>query len=157
MISTRIPLAALALTALAACGGGDKPASTDEPAAGAAPAPAAAPAAPAPAAAAATGDTITIKRVTVNSGAAGHFEPAEVKAKRGDVLHVVADGGAPHNVDFTDADNPGAQGLPTAPSAYLTAAGQAVDVPVTFADGTYHFQCDPHVGTGMKGVLTVAG
>ncbi len=145
----------LALSLLAACGGGDdKAAAADPPAGGAETTPAAPPAAPPPAGAA--GDTITIRMVTDQSGAAGHFDPAKVTAKPGDVLHFVSDGGAAHNVDFPAAENAGAAGLP-APSTYAVAADQAVDVPVTFAPGTYRFQCDPHVATGMKGELTVTG
>ncbi len=142
----------LALSLLAACGGGgdDKAATAEPPAGGAATTPAA------PPAAAASGDTITIRMVTTQSGAAGQFEPAEVSAKPGDVLHFVADGGAAHNVSFPAAENAGAAGLPAA-STYLVAADQTVDVPVTFAPGTYTFVCDPHVATGMKGKLTVAG
>jgi len=154
MISSRLA-SVLALSLLAACGGGDdKAATADAPAGGAETTPAAPPAAPT--AAGATGDTITIRMVTTQAGAAGQFEPAEVSARPGDVLHFVADGGAAHNVDFPAAENAGAAGLP-APSTYLVAADQAVDVPVTFAPGTYTFQCDPHVATGMKGKLTVAG
>jgi plastocyanin len=139
----------LALALLAACGGGGDAPKSDEPAGG----PATPPAAP-PAAAAATGDTITVRMVTTQAGAAGQFEPAEVSAKPGDVIHFVADGGAAHNVSFPAAENAGAAGLP-GPSTYLVAADQTVDVPVTFAPGTYTFVCDPHTATGMKGKLTV--
>ena len=148
MTSIRPSLTVVALLLLSACGGGgDAPKdAASEPSGSAAPAP--------PAAAAASGDTITIRMVTTQAGAAGQFEPAEVTAKPGDVLHFVSDGGAPHNLSFPPADNAGASGLPT-PSTYLTSDGQAVDVPVTFAPGTYTFQCDPHMATGMKGKLTV--
>lgn len=150
-MSTAKPAAALALVLLAACGGGDAPEAAVEGDA-AAPvvvAPAAAPAA------APTGDTITIRMVTTQSGAAGVFEPADVTAQPGDVLKFVSDGGAAHNVNFAAVDNPGATNLPSSPSAYAMADGQALDVPVTFPAGTYTFRCDPHMGTGMKGVLTV--
>ena len=151
MIRIRHSAAALSLALLAACGGGGdapEPSSSSEPAS-ATPA-----AAPAPTAAAATGDTVVVRMVTTQAGAAGQFDPVQVTAKPGDVLHFVADGGAAHNVSFSPTDNPGASGLP-APSTYLVANGQTVDVPVTFAPGTYTFQCDPHIATGMKGTLTV--
>lgn len=152
MIPTRAPLALAALLLLSACGGGgDAPKdAASEPSGSDAPAP------PPPTAAAASGDTITIRMVTTQAGAAGQFEPAEVTAKPGDVLHFVSDGGAPHNLSFPPTENPGASGLPPA-GTYLTSAGQAIDVPVTFAPGSYTFQCDPHMATGMKGKLTVAG
>lgn len=99
------------------------------------------------------GQTITIRVVTTESGASGVFEPATVTAKRGDVLHFVGDGGAAHNVSIVNS-----AGAPVIPGGqYLTTDGQALDVPVTLAPGTYTFQCDPHLATGMKGTLTVTG
>ena len=68
-------------------------------------------------------------------------------------------GDAPKSADeppAAPAENAGMAGLP-GPSTYLVAADQAVDVPVTFAPGTYTFVCDPHTATGMKGKLTVTG
>jgi plastocyanin len=153
----RPALAALSVLLLAACGGGGDSGSagsaSSEPS-GSAPAATAEPAAPS-GTAAATGDTITIRMVTTQNGASGQFEPAQVTAKPGDVLHFVADGGAAHNVSWPAADNAGKAGLP-APSPYVTAAGQAVDEVVSMAPGTYNFQCDPHAAMGMKGTLTVS-
>jgi plastocyanin len=147
MIAIRKPLAALAVVLLAACGGGgDEPPKAAEPAAE--PAAPVASAAPAP-----TGDTVVVRMVTTQNGSGGQFEPATVTARPGDVLHFVSDGGAAHNVDFTAA-NPGVAGMPAA-STYLMADGQSVDVPVNFPAGTYNFQCEPHLATPMKGVLTV--
>ncbi|MDB4948611.1 MAG: blue-copper protein [Gemmatimonadetes bacterium] len=150
----KLPL--LGLLAFAAACGGDKKTDQSAAPAGNNEATSAAPAAPAtaPAAAPATaGKTIEVKMLTTNGGAAGKFEPAEITAKVGDVLHFTTDGVTQHNVDFPAADNPAGVQLP-APSAYL-AAGGSYDVPVTMAAGTYHFQCDPHAPMGMKGVLTV--
>jgi plastocyanin len=150
----KLPL--LGLLAFAAACGGDKktdesaaPAGNNEATPAAATTPATAPAA-APAAA---GKTIEIKMVTTNGGASGKFEPAEITAKVGDVLHFTTDGVTQHNVDFPAPDNPAGAQLP-AVSGYLSAGGSH-DVPVTMAPGTYHFQCDPHAPMGMKGVLTV--
>lgn len=152
-------LAALSFAMLAACGGGDSGSSGSAASSAPSDAPGAAPSAAAPAApaggAAATGDTITIRMVTTQNGAAGQFEPAQVTARPGDVLHFVSDGAAAHNVSWPAAENAGATGLP-APAQYLTAPGQAVDEVVTMAAGTYHFQCDPHSAMGMKGTLTVS-
>ncbi len=87
--------------------------------------------------------------------ASGVFEPAQVTAKKGDILRFVNDGGAAHNANFAGApENAGKSGLPGA-TPYATAAGQSVDVPVTMEAGTYTFQCDPHAAMGMKGQLTV--
>lgn len=149
MSLSRTILPALALALLSACGGGEQKPAEEPAAAPAQPAP------PAPTAAAATGDTITVRMVTTQNGAAGQFEPAAVTAKPGDVLRFVSDGGAQHNVSWPADQNAGATGLP-APSAYVMTPDQPVDVPVTFGAGTYTFQCDPHAPMGMKGTLTVS-
>lgn len=147
----------------AACGGGDNNAgqTADNGAAPAAEAPATAPAtAPAaapeaaPAAAPTTGNVVEVHMVTTPDGASGHFEPANVTVKKGDTVRFITDGKVAHNVEFPPAENAGKSGLP-APSAYLTAAGQTYDLPVTMDAGTYNFNCLPHSTMGMKGVLTV--
>jgi plastocyanin len=146
---------------LAACGGGDKGgdnagATTDNGAAApAAEAPATTPAAAPAAAPAAQGNVIEVHMVTSPDGASGHFEPANVQAKKGDTVRFIADGKAAHNVSFPPAENAGKSNLPGA-SAYLTTPNATVDVPVTMDAGTYNFQCDPHATMGMKGVLTVS-
>ena len=45
-------------------------------------------------------------------------------------------------------------GLPPA-SDMLQLPGQTYDVPLTFGEGTFYFQCDPHVALGMKGHVKV--
>src|SRR5262249_49213851 len=155
-----------ALLAVAACssgnsGGSSKAADTTATAAAPPVAPPAAAPATAPAETSATatpdpgGQVITIQMKTTQNGASGVFDPATVTAKKGDVLHFVADGAAAHNVSWPAADNAGATGLPAAPTAYISTAGQAIDQKVTWGPGTYHFQCDIHAATGMKGTLTV--
>ena len=147
-----------AVALLAACGGGDKPATdntaTDTATAAAAPAPEAAPAAAPADAPAATGNVIEVHMVSTPDGASGHFEPANVTAKKGDTVRFITDGKAPHNVDFAAAENVGKSNLPAA-SQYLTAPNQTFDLVVGMDAGTYNFQCDPHAAMGMKGVLTV--
>ena len=147
----KLPLVGL-LAFAAACGGDKKTDDTgsaapagNNGATSTAAAPAAAPAA--------TGKTIEVKMVTTNGGAAGQFQPAEITAHQGDVIHFVTDGVTQHNVDFPAAENPSGAQLPQV-SPYL-AAGQTHDVQVSMAPGTYHFQCDPHAAMGMKGTLTV--
>ena len=137
----------------AACGGSDAPAAEGTDAA----APAAEATAPAAeqTAAAAQGNVVEVKMVSTNNGASGVYEPAEITVKKGDVVRFVTDGGSAHNVSFPAAENAGASNLP-APSPYVTAAGQSVDVQVTMDPGTYTYQCDPHAMMGMKGKLTVA-
>lgn len=152
----RMPVLAL-LAFAAACGGSDQ-AGADGGAASTETAPVAeAPAGDQTAAAAPAGQgqVIEIQMKTTNGGSSGVFEPAQVTAKKGDILRFVNDGGAAHNANFAGApENAGKSGLPGA-TPYATAAGQSVDVPVTMEPGTYAFQCDPHAAMGMKGQLTV--
>lgn len=111
-------------------------------------------AAGAPAEAAQAGQIHTVRMVTTQNGASGVFEPAELTAKRGDVVRFVTDGKAPHNVNFQVKDNAGKAGLP-GPTPYLTTEGQTYDFTVEMDPGAYAYQCDPHAMTGMVGRLTV--
>ena len=105
---------------------------------------AAAPAAP-------TGKVIEVKMITDDKG--NYYEPAAIHAETGDVLRFTIVSGV-HNVNFLPDSNAGKQGLP-APSDLLQLPGQTLDVPVTFAEGSYYFQCDPHALLGMIGRLHV--
>ena len=98
-----------------------------------------------------TGQVIEVKMVT--DGATNHFVPAEVTAKKGDVIRFVLESGV-HNVSFAADPNAAAAGLPS-PSPFLQQPGQTYDVAVTFPAGKYAFQCDPHAMLGMVGSLTV--
>ena len=60
-----------------------------------------------------------------------------------------------HNVNYLADSNPGKSGLPSV-SPFLQLPGQTYDVPLTFGNGTFYFQCDPHAALGMKGHVTVA-
>lgn len=124
-----------------ACGGGDKSAPAGE---GGAPA-AAASNVPA------TGTVHEIAMTTDDKGS--FFTPAEVAAKPGDVLRFKLAVGV-HNVNFLADSNPGKSGLP-AVSPFLQLPGQTFDVPLTFGEGKFYFQCDPHAALGMKGHVTV--
>lgn len=101
--------------------------------------------------AAATGKIIEVKMVTDDKG--NYFEPAAIHAEAGDVLRFTLVSGV-HNVNFLPDSNAAKQGLP-APSDLLQLPGQTLDVPVTFAEGSYYFQCDPHAVLGMMGRLHV--
>lgn len=141
------------LFALLACGGAEKAA--DSTAAGASGAATAAPST------APTGDQTpdpggSIIKVEMETDDAGNnkFEPATVSAKKGDVVRFTLKVGV-HNVHFLPDSNPGAVGLPAAPSDLLQLPGQTYDVKVTFGPGVYYFQCDPHALLGMIGHLEV--
>ena len=139
-----------AALALAACGGGEKNAAADSTAAASsgvsAPAASGAPATPA-----AGGKVIVVQMIT--DGVGNRFEPNELEAKKGDVIRFTLQAGV-HNVDFLPDSNPGKSGLPPK-SDLLQLPGQTVDVPITFDEGHYYFECDPHALLGMTGRLEV--
>lgn len=130
----------LTLAAVAACGGGAG-ADKGAPAAGGA-----------PAAVAATGTVHEITMTTDDKGSS--FSPNTISAKPGDLLRFKLAVGV-HNVNFLPDSNPGKSGLP-AVSTFLQLPGQTYEVPLTFGEGTFYFQCDPHAALGMKGHVTVA-
>lgn len=125
---------AAALALPAACG--DRPAET--------------PAAPG-AQRAAAARVIEVKLVTDEKG--NYFEPAEISARKGDVLRLTLVSGV-HNLSFPAEKNPRGATLPAA-TDFLQIAGQTVEVPVTMGPGRYVFQCDPHAPFAMVGTLTV--
>jgi len=59
-----------------------------------------------------------------------------------------------HNINFLADSNPGKTGLPAA-SDMLQLPDQTYDLKVTFPEGHYYFQCDPHAALGMTGDLEV--
>jgi plastocyanin len=149
---TRRSTAALTLAALlavAACSSGEQRGG-DTAGAGTTTPPAATPGAPQ------TPDpgrsVITVEMVTDEQGN-NIFRPAEVEARRGDVVRFTLVSGV-HNVHFVADSNPGVQGLPPA-SALFQLPGQTYDLKVTFPKGEYYFQCDPHALLGMVGELEV--
>lgn len=156
--TTRVSLLALALLGAALSGCQKKEQTTTTSGGTTSTAAPSAPAAPAGGSAATPapgGKVIEVKMVTTQGGAAGQFEPAQITAKRGDVIRFVqADGMAAHNVEFPAAENPGKTNLPPA-SPYLTQAGQTWDLKVELEPGVYNFHCTPHAAMGMKGQLTV--
>jgi plastocyanin len=99
----------------------------------------------------ATGKVITVNVTTDEKG--NYFSPAEIEAKEGDVLRFTLVTGV-HNVHFLADSNAGHSNLPPA-SDMLQLPGQTYDVPLTFGEGTFYFQCDPHVALGMKGHVKV--
>jgi plastocyanin len=147
-ITTLSSIAALAL--LAGCGGEQKPASeqaSSPAAAAAAPAASGGPLTPDPG-----GKIITVELYT--NGEGNYFKPAEIHAKRGDVVRYTLKVGV-HNIHFLADSNSGRSGYPQAPSDLLQLPGQTWDIAVKMPAGTYFFQCDPHAALGMKGHLIV--
>ena len=85
--------------------------------------------------------------VTMGSGGNLVFEPNEITINAGDTIKFVNGDLPPHNVMV--------DGHPELSHGDLAfAAGDSFEV--TFPDtGDYNFQCDPHAGAGMKGVIHV--
>jgi plastocyanin len=100
------------------------------------------------------GGKVVVVEASTNPDGTNAFTPAEVSVKRGDVIRFTLKVGV-HNVNFLPDSNAGKTGLPSAPSDLLQLPGQTYDVKVSFAPGTYYFQCDPHALLGMKGHVTV--
>jgi len=98
------------------------------------------------------GKVIAVELYT--DGAGNYFKPAEIHAKRGDVIRYTLKVGV-HNVHFLSDSNAGKTGFPQTPSDFLQLPGQTWDLAVKQGPGTYYFQCDPHAALGMKGHLIV--
>lgn len=98
------------------------------------------------------GNVVEVQMITDENG--NYFEPAEVTARRGDVVRFVLVSGV-HNVTFPAADNPSDPDLPEEMGPMLQLPGQTYDITVDFGPGKYRFQCDPHVPLGMLGTLAV--
>ena len=75
------------------------------------------------------------------------FAPCELTVSVGDTVTFVNNELPPHNVMFTDHDELSHNDLAFSP-------GDTIDVTFEKA-GDYDFQCDPHAGAGMKGVIHV--
>ena len=87
--------------------------------------------------------------VDIQMGAGGNlvFEPSEVTVQAGDTVTFVNGDLPPHNVVFLDHDE-----LSHSDLAFMSGE----QFPVTFEKpGEYEFQCEPHAGAGMKGVVHV--
>ncbi|MGH7618666.1 MAG: plastocyanin/azurin family copper-binding protein [Gemmatimonadaceae bacterium] len=98
------------------------------------------------------GKIVTVELYSDANG--NYFKPAEIHAKRGDVVRYTLKVGV-HNVHFLADSNAGRSGFPPVPSDFLQLPGQTYDVAVKMPAGSYYFQCDPHALLGMKGHLIV--
>ena len=152
--STVVTLGAIALSAALLVGCGEKKPGGAESTAATPSAPSAPTAASSgPLTPAPGGQVIVVELYSDANG--NYFKPAEIQAKRGDVVRYTLKVGV-HNVHFLPDSNAGKSGYPPAPSDMLQLPGQTYDVAVNkLAPGTYYFQCDPHAALGMKGHLTV--
>ena len=141
---------AFVLAIALSCSKGENAATTDTSATAAAPA--AAPSKPGEPATPAPGRKVIVIEM-VSDAKGNYFSPNEVEAHQGDVLRFTVKIGV-HNVHFLPDSNTVKTGLPPM-SDMLQLPGQTYDVPVSFAEGKYYFQCDPHAALGMKGHLKV--
>ena len=86
--------------------------------------------------------------ITMGSGGNLVFEPNEVTISAGETVTFINGDLPPHNMVV--ADHPE---LSHSDLSFL--GGESFDV--TFTDpGDYEFQCEPHAGAGMKGVIHVS-
>ena len=86
--------------------------------------------------------------IQMGSGGMLVFEPCELTIAVGDTVTFVNNELPPHNVMF---DEPYQE---MSHSDLAFASGEKFDL--TFEQvGDYYFQCDPHAGAGMKGVIHV--
>ena len=85
----------------------------------------------------------------IQMGANGNliFEPNEVPVNVGDTVTFTNGELPPHNVVFLDNPELSHSDLAFSP-------GESFNVTFTEA-GNYEFQCEPHAGAGMKGVIHV--
>ena len=86
--------------------------------------------------------------IQMGSGGMLVFEPCELTVAVGESVTFVNNELPPHNVMF---DEP-YQEMSHSDLAFT--AGETFDVVFDTA-GDYYFQCDPHAGAGMKGVIHV--
>jgi plastocyanin len=86
--------------------------------------------------------------IQMGSGGMLVFEPCELTIAVGDTVTFVNNELPPHNVMF---DEPYTQ---MSHSDLAFASGEKFDLTFEQA-GDYYFQCDPHAGAGMKGVIHV--
>ena len=85
----------------------------------------------------------------IQMGAGGNlvFEPNEVTINVGETVTFTNGDLPPHNIMFA-----GHEELSHPDLAFMSGE----QFPVTFTEpGDYEFQCDPHAGAGMKGVIHV--
>ena len=145
-VRSGVPGVLLFLAMALACGGGGEEAEheEDEPEEAAV---AGGPVQPAPG-----GKIITVEMITDEKGN-NVFRPSEFEAHKGDVIRYTLVVGV-HNVNFPADSNRGVAGLP-GPAPMLQAPGQTFDVLVTWDEGRYTFQCDPHALLGMVGHVKV--
>ena len=73
------------------------------------------------------GKVVVVEMTSDDKGS--YFSPAEVTAKKGDVIRFTLKLGV-HNVHFLADSNSGKSGYPTAPSDMLQLPGQSYDLPV---------------------------
>ena len=85
--------------------------------------------------------------IQMGSGGNLVFEPNEITISAGDTVTFTNGDLPPHNMVVTDHPE-----LSHSDLAFM--GGESFDV--TFTDvGDYEFQCEPHAGAGMKGVIHV--
>ena len=86
--------------------------------------------------------------ITMGAGGNLVFEPSEITISAGDTVTFTNGDLPPHNIVFLDHSE-----LSHSDLAFMS--GEQFPVKFTEA-GDYEFQCEPHAGAGMKGVIHVS-
>jgi plastocyanin len=97
--------------------------------------------------------TGTVIEVEMHGIGEQYFLPADLEARRGDVIRFKLVSGV-HNASFPADRNPAGVKLPES-TPYLQAPGQTFDMTVDLPPGDYYYHCDPHAALGMVGSLKV--
>ena len=93
---------------------------------------------------------LPVMAVDIQMGSGGNliFEPNEVTVSTGETVTFVNGDLPPHNIVFLEHPE-----LSHPDLAFMSGE----KLPVTFdKPGDYEFQCEPHAGAGMKGVIHVS-
>jgi len=102
----------------------------------------------------------TIEVTMKENGTEMIFDPARIEVRRGDVVRFTQGGVVPHNVQFIRNSAPDGVDIGEYWSGpFLSQGGESYEVTVDerFADGTYEFNCMPHIAMGMTGEMVVSG
>ncbi len=82
-----------------------------------------------------------------------HFSPADAKVPLNSTVKWITSDTTPH--DVSDADNNPARWSSDDDGPKLSANGRNSYTHTFATAGTFHYQCDLHASTGMKGTITV--
>ncbi|KAJ7299495.1 hypothetical protein O6H91_04G128600 [Diphasiastrum complanatum] len=84
------------------------------------------------------------------------FVPESLSVAAGETITFKNNKGFPHNIVFDEDEVPaGVKAEAISHEDYLNGDGEEFSVTL-IEKGTYQYHCDPHLGGGMKGEITVS-